>query len=377
MSRKTLILLAQGGAGDVLAFTPCVRAARKQYPEDEIVILSTYSDLLKHNPNIDVLIPLKDPDQFGDFYEEYVLKRGIENVRYFRKFFPYDHFLTEAKYQSSNLRDFITRLYGFEPDGNSYPEYFITEYEKRAAEVFLRQDQKPVVLLHIYTAVPSENGMPQRVGCNICGGQGKDQNGNACGVCFGNGYLIQRQKTNSLKDLNPATIAPIIEKYKKDYNFLQIGLDGEPLIPGAFDCLNMPMRDTIALIQHPQVKSFIFAESLFQHCAAAFRKSGIVIFQNTDPEFFGYKSAYNVSDAGGCKSWPCNRPVGALLDFNPGYKNPKTRERVLWECPDQKCARLSTADLEKVFVETISGTTTSNVVPIGGAAKTLDEVRDL
>lgn len=380
MARKTLAMLFQGGCGDVIAATPCIRTARQTYPDDEIVVLSTYSEVLKHNPNIDVLIPLKDPDQIGDFYQEYVLNR---DVRFFRKFFPYDHWLTESRYNSSNLRDFITRLYGFKPDGNSFPDYYVTEYEKRAAEAFLRQDTKPIVLLHIFTAVPSENGMPQRVTCNVCGGQAKDPQGNACGVCFGNGYLIQRQKTNCLKDLNPATVAPIVEKYKKDYNFLQIGLDGEPLVPGAIDCLNMPLRDTIALIQNERVKSFIFVESLFQHVAGAFRKPGVVVFQNTDPEFFGYKSAFNVSNPNGCTSWPCNRPVGALLDFNPGYKNPKTRERILWECPDQKCSRLTSDELEKVFVESMTGPVEQvqlepeeEIIPIGGAFSTLDEARD-
>jgi hypothetical protein len=368
MSRKTLILLAQGGAGDILSFTPCIRAARKQYPDDEIVVLSTYAQLLDGNPNADVVIPLKDADKIGDFYGEYVLKR---DVRFFRKFFPYDHFLSEARYNSSNLRDFITRLYGFEPDGSSFPDYFATDYEKRAADVLIRQDKKPVVLLHIFTAVPSENGMPQKMACNVCQGHGKDQAGNACGVCYGNGWLIQRQKTNALKDINPATIAPIVEKYKKDYNFLQIGLEGEPLIPGAFDCLGMPMRDTIAMIQHPQVKSFIFAESLFHHCAAAFRKPGVVVFNNTDPNFFGYSSAFNVWGGEKCDMWPCNRPVGALLDFNPGYKNPKTRERLLWECPDQKCAKLEVEKLEKVFVESITNK------PLGGSAATIAEAEKL
>lgn len=373
MSRKTLILLGQGGGGDILAFTPCIRAARKDYPDDEIVVLSTYSQLLEHNPNIDVLIPLKDADKIGDFYTEHVLGK---DVRYFKKFFPYDHFLNDARYQSTNLPDFITRLYGFNPDGNSFPDYFVTAYEKRAADVFLRQDSKPVILLHIFTAVPSENGMPYKMTCNVCGGQAKDKEGNACGVCYGNGWLLSgRQKTNSLKDLNPATIAPLVEKYKKDFNFVQIGLEGEPLIPGAFDCLNMPMRDTIALIQNPQVKSFIFAESLFHHCAGAFRKPGVVVFHNTDPAFFGYASAFNVWNSGGCNLWPCNRPVGALLDFNPGYKNPKTRERILWECADQKCSRMTTEELEKVFVESITEKK-EDPKPIGGAFETLAEAQD-
>jgi hypothetical protein len=115
----------------------------------------------------------------------------------------------------------------------------------------------------------------------------------------------------------------------------------------------MPMRETIALIPH--CDTFIFIESLFAHIAAALKKPGIVVFQNTKPDFFGYETAYNIWNTGGCEIWPCNRPVGALLDMLPGYKNPKTRERLLWECPDQKCARMNPGELEAVFLESVNG----------------------
>jgi hypothetical protein len=92
---------------------------------------------------------------------------------------------------------------------------------------------------------------------------------------------------------------------------------------------------------------------LFAHAAAALNKTGIVVFQNINPGFFGYPIMHNIWDSGGCKVWPCNRPVGALLDMLPGYKNPKSRERLLWECPDQKCAKMSPENLEKVFLEVV------------------------
>ena len=320
MSEKSkIILFIQGGAGDILAHTPMIRGMRKKYPDDELIVLSTYSQLLEGNPNIDKLITLKDPQ---DFYSEYILGK---NVRFFKKHFVYDALMDLPAAGVKCLPEFICKCYDVEYDGENL-DYFITDYEKRAAKTFTSQFTKPIILLHIFGAVPSDGA---------------------------------RNKTNALKDLNPSIVAPIVAKYKDKYDFLQIGLKDEPLVPGAFDCLEMPLRDAIALI--PLAKSYIFIESIFAHCTNALNTSGVVVFQNTNPEFFGYKNNFNTWDSGGCKNWPCNRPVGALLDFAAGYKNPKTREKILWECkPKQSCAQMKTEDLEKVFLDSFERTKVVN-----------------
>ena len=360
---QDIILFFQGGAGDVIAASPCIRAARKAYPTDRIIVASTYAILLENNPNIDFLIHLNKEHDVQDFYETYILGK---NVRFFKKFFPYDHILDTPSIGCKSLPEFITNLYGFgEFFDNEFPDYYLTEYEKRAANNFITQGQKPIVLLHVYGAVPSEGGI-QKMVCGGCAGRGAGPDGTRCQACGGGGMVIIRDKTNSLKDLNPAALEPIIKKYYPHFTFLQIGLEGEPLVPGAIDCLGMPFRDTCALIQHPQVASFVFIESSFAHIAAAFRKKGVVVFQNTSPYFFGYPSAINYfENKECCPLWPCNRPVGALMDFAPGYLNPKTRQRQLWNCKDQKCSKISPDKLLQAFEKSLpdmwwSATSTHN-----------------
>lgn len=309
-----IILLCQGGAGDVIAHTPMIRYFRKKYPNDEIMVTSTYSQLLEHNPNIDTLIPLKDPK---DFYAEHVYKK---NIRFFKKHFVYDAIMDEAAVGCKCLPEFICKLYGAEYDGGPL-DYFITSYEKRIASTFLGQYKsfnKPIVLLHCTGAIPSDGNF---------------------------------NKTNVLKDLNINTVAQVVEKHKEQFLFVHIGLEGEPKVTGAIDALGMPMRETIALI--PESDSYIFIESLFAHCSNATGAHGIVVFQNTSSEFFGYPNNHNISYSGGCPDFPCNRPVGALMDLLPGYRNPKTRQPLLWECPDQVCAKMPAEDISKVLVESI------------------------
>lgn len=342
--RKSIILLVQGGCGDIIAATPMIRSFRKKYPEDEIIVLCTYKQVLENNPNIDILVPLNEPK---DFYSEFVLGR---NVRFFKKHFIYDQIMDELAVGCKSLCEFICKVYDTEYDGNP-PDYFVTDYEKRFAEGFFRQSKKEKVLLHIYGAVPSDGNYSVYV-CGMCGGSGMTRDGK-CKNCGGSGKIVSRSKTNGLKDLNPKKLENLVKKYSDRFDFLQIGLEGEPLVPGTFDCLGMPMRDTIALI--PYCASFIFIESLFAHAAACLGKKGVVVFNNTSPFFFGYENSLKVyNKACGCDLWPCNRPVGALIDLYPGYKNPKTRDKVLWECPDQKCSDTITQEMiEEQFILTI------------------------
>jgi hypothetical protein len=312
--KSRIILLCQGGAGDVLSHTPMIRYFRSKYPNDELIVTSTYSQLLEHNPNIDKLISLKSPK---DFYTAHVLNK---NVRFFKKHFVYDGIMDEYAQGCKCLPEFICKMYGAEYDKKPL-DYFITDYEKRAAQTFIGQYKQfnvPLVILHCTGAIPSDGAM---------------------------------NKTNNLKDLNVNILNALVAKYKEKMLFIHIGLEGEPKVEGAIDALGMPMRETIALL--PIVDSYILIESLFAHCTNALKTNGIVVFQNMDPDFFGYSNNYNVSWNGGCTAWPCNRPVGALLDLAPGYRNPKTREPLLWECDNQVCAEIPIEKLETVLLESL------------------------
>jgi hypothetical protein len=312
--KSKIILFVQGGAGDVLSHTPMIRYFRNTYPDDEIIVLSTYAQLLENNPNIDEVVPLKTPK---DFYDQYIVN---QNIRFFKKHFVYDGIMDEPANGCTCLPEFICKMYGAEYDGKPL-DYVISDYEKRAAATFINQYKPlnlPIVLLHCTGAIPSDGAM---------------------------------NKTNNLKDLNIKTVTQLVQKHKEKILFIHIGLEGEPKVEGAIDALGMQMREAIALL--PLANSYIFIESLFAHCSNALQTSGIVVFQNMSPDFFGYENNNNVSWNGGCKLWPCNRPVGALLDLIPGYKNPKTRQPLLWECAEQLCAQVPAENLETALMESL------------------------
>ena len=316
--KSRIILLCQGGQGDVLAHTPMIRNMRKTYPDDEIVVTCTYSHLFEGNPHVDKVVPLND---ILSFYETYVLDKEV-SIRFFKKHFVYDAIHDEFARGTKCLPEFICNLYQAEYDEEKL-DYFVSEKEDKIAKTFLGQyaaHNLPIVLLHCTGSIASEG---------------------------------PAQKVHTAKDLDVEQMNKLVDKYKEKALFIHIGLEGEPVVTGAIDALGMPLREAAALIKH--CDTFIFIESIFAHISNALGKSGIVVFRNTSPDFFGYPNNYNISYSGGCDLWPCNRPVGALMDFQGGYHNPKTRDPVLWACPDQVCKNMPFEDLEQSFLTSLNG----------------------
>jgi hypothetical protein len=109
-----------------------VRLVRNKYPDDEILVITTYAQLWEGNPNVDKVIPAKELE---DFYSEYVLGH---NVRFFKKHFVYDAIMDDAAVGTKCLPEFICKLYGAEYDGKPL-DYFVAAKEKRTADVFMWQ----------------------------------------------------------------------------------------------------------------------------------------------------------------------------------------------------------------------------------------------
>ena len=327
-----IILLCQGGQGDVIAHTPMIRGMREKYPDDEIIVTCTYAHLFEGLDYIDKVVPLSNP---GEFYTKYALDPD-HPVRFFKKHFIYDAIMDEPAQGCKTLPEFICSLYGSDYDRGKL-DYIVSADEDKIAQVFLSQYQQfnlPIVLLHCTGSIPSE-GQPRKV--------------------------------HTMKDLDIEQVTKLVKAHQDKALFIHIGLEGEPTIEGSIDALGMPLREAAALIKH--CSTFIFIESIFAHITNALDKKGIVVFRNTSTDFFGYANNHNIAYSGGCPIWPCNRPVGALMDLLPGYRNPKTREPVLWECPDQVCKNMPYEDLEKTFLEVLAEVTHKGADPALQAAR--------
>lgn len=322
--KQAIILVSQGGAGDVLAATPMIRGFRNKYPDDEIVVLATHAHLLEHNPNIDTLISFDIQRETRSIYDKYIY--GGNRIRFLKHHFLYDAFLDEVSKDAKCLPEYICKVYGVEYDEKRL-DYFVTSYEREAAKAFMTQFDRPVVLLHLTGILP-------------------------------------------LKSLDLGRIAPIVEKYRNDLAFVQIGKVDDPRIENTYNALGMPMRDTISLMPH--AKTSILIESIFAHCSNALGLNSVVVFKSTSPDFFGYDNNFNVYNSGGCKIWPCNRPIGPLNKFLPAYLDLSSGQPLPWMCPDPLCSSLTTEEIEKVFLEALEMSDKDNK---DGPFETLDDAR--
>lgn len=300
--KHSILLVVQGGAGDVIASTPMIRGFRRKYPDDKIVVIATHSFLLEHNPHIDELISFDQMKDIRSIYTHHI--KGEYTVRYFKQHFLYDGFVDDARYMSETLPEFICNMYNIDYDDEPL-DYTVNTYERDAATEFMKQFQRPVVLVH------------------------------PCGVL-------------PMKSLDFRILQPIVNRLVETYDIVQIGQSGEPQLENVHNALGMPIRDTISVMPH--AKLCILIESLFAHVTNALGTQAVVTFQSTDPKFFGYNTNLNVWDSNGCPEWPCNRPIGPLNRFLPAYLNLNGGESLPWMCPDPKCSKINPEDLEKTIL---------------------------
>jgi ADP-heptose:LPS heptosyltransferase len=110
----------------------------------------------------------------------------------------------------------------------------------------------------------------------------------------------------------------------KEYTFIQVGIESEPLIEGVMDFrVGFSLREQLAILAN--TKLYVGVDSFWAHAATALNVKGIVLFGPSTPVVWGYDNNINVYKAISCS--PC---IDWVLDF---------------ECPySKKCMRLISED---------------------------------
>jgi len=94
-----ILVIRFSSLGDVILTTPLLKALRKKFTQAEIhyCVFSSYADILRHNPNIDRLIGVRDKPSFSELRE---LKKKLKREGY--------DLILDAH---NNLRTFYLRLF--------------------------------------------------------------------------------------------------------------------------------------------------------------------------------------------------------------------------------------------------------------------------
>lgn len=239
-----IILQINGGIGKCVMATAVCEAIKKQYPEDDIIVISAYPEVFLNNPYVHRAFGY---GRFSYFYNEF-----IENKQF--KIMAQDPYL-ETSYveQDSHLIDIWCTMNGVKYNGEK-PNMHLSELEVDFFSNKINSD-KPIFVIH-------PNG----------GGDTSIK------------YAWSR-------DLPASVVNKIVEHFSGKYNIIHIKREDQPTYNGTYQFVDS-VRAAAVLIMMSSKRLLI--DSFAQHIAASVNMPSTVCWIGTSPVVFGYEVHDNI-----------------------------------------------------------------------------------
>jgi hypothetical protein len=239
-----IILQIQGGIGKCVMATAVCEAIKKQYSQDQLIVISGHPDVFLNNPNVDRAFGY---GRFSYFYNEFVDKKDV-------KIMAHDPYL-ETTYvrQDEHLIKIWCEMNGVSYNGEK-PNIHLSSPEIEFFSTKITSD-KPILVIQ-------PNG-------------GGDIN----------------MKYSWSRDLPPTVVVQVIEHFRKNYNIIHIKREDQPNYDHTFQFLES-FRAAAVLIHMSSKRLFI--DSFSQHVAASINKHSTVCWVSTSPKVFGYDVHDNI-----------------------------------------------------------------------------------
>ena len=244
-NRLKIIFQINGGIGKSVASTGVIRAIREKYPSDEIIVITSYTDVFLNNPFVDRCF---GPKNYPYFYDDYVKEQDVLMMLH-DPYLETDHIL-----RREHLIQTWSRMNGLE---SWYaPELYITKREVDFYEQKFASD-KPIFLLQT--------------------------NGGAQG---------QESKYSWARDIPKKTAESIIEEFKGTHNIVHIRREDQMPLDGT-----IPIHDSfrgLAVLASMSDKRLLI-DSFLQHVCAAIQLQSTVCWIVNSPQVFGYPLHKNIT----------------------------------------------------------------------------------
>lgn len=244
--RKNIIFQIDGGLGKSVMGTAVLSAIKKQYPNDYIIVVTSYPDVFIGNPNANKIL---NHTQTSGLYKKYIMNK--ECLVFIADPYNQTDYITESKH----LIEIWCDMFGVKYNGEK-PELFITKSERQYFEKFYRTE-KPILALQT-------NG----------GGMGQP---------------LQYSWT---RDLPENVVFQVIEQFKNDYTILHIKREDQPIYPDTLQALD-DFRSIAILLS--MSKKRLLIDSSAMHIAQAMGLSSVVTWVGTNPKVFGYENNINIT----------------------------------------------------------------------------------
>jgi ADP-heptose:LPS heptosyltransferase len=243
--KKTIIFQIDGGLGKSIMATAVLKALRKQYLNDYIIVVTGYPDVFIGNPNVNKIL---NQSQTNGIYKKHIMNKDC-------KVFvadPYNtsDYITESKH----LIEIWCDMFGIPYDGEQ-PELFISKSERQYFENFYKTD-KPIM------AIQTNGG--------------------------GVGQPLQYSWT---RDIPQTVVEEIIAQFKDKYTILHIKREDQISYPNTLQALDS-FRSIAILLSLSEKRLLI--DSSAMHISQALGLSSVVMWVGTNPNVFGYENNQNI-----------------------------------------------------------------------------------
>lgn len=242
--KKYTILEINGGIGKNIMATAVCEAIKKQHPDRELIVLSSWVEPLIHNPFVHRVYKSGNAPYI---YDDVI--KGNDVLFLCQEPYRSHGYLSESKSLIESWCDCI----GVKYNGEKPMIYLTPREEQHVKSIFTRN--KPIMLIHPF------GGMSKKLS-----------------------YSWNR-------DLPPQQAQALVDAFSNQYHIIQIGLQEQIKLRNV-EFTNVSIRDIFGLIKISSARVFI--DSFAQHVAACFNKPSVVCWITNKPIVFGYDMHYNV-----------------------------------------------------------------------------------
>lgn len=241
---KNIIFQIDGGIGKCIAATAVCKAIKSQYPNDNLIVISGYPDVFLNNPYVTKSL------QFGNisyFHSDYIKDKEVKAMLHN----PYKEatYFQRKKHLIETWCDMNEVKYNGE-----MPEIYLTQREVDFYQKKYQSD-KPIFIMQT------------------------------------NGGASADIKYSFARDLPTCVVAPIVEKFSKEYNIVHVRRDDQIGYQGTSQ-LSAPFRDILACTLLSKKRLFI--DSFLQHACKALDMPSVVCWITNSPKNLGYATHTNI-----------------------------------------------------------------------------------
>jgi len=242
-----LIFVISGGTGKNIMATGVVEAARKQFPESEIIIATPWTEVWLNNPHINRLVNfIKEPGLYKNFVNKPNTAVFLHDV------YHESSFIHKQKHLNESWAD----MCGIKYNGEA-PKLYFTDAERAVTKAKLPQDGKPLFFIQ------------------TCGGaQNQD-------------YPI-----SWMRDMPLSIAQRVVDRMNAlGYTTVHLRRPDQYALAGTVSPI-FTVREMLCSIEFSDKRLFI--DSVAEHAAAALGKPSVIVWTGNRPGVFGYTTNANL-----------------------------------------------------------------------------------